>query len=63
MPFDDSTRYSTLHAEVVTLRAAQTGRDAELRALFEFLDQVGNERIEKPFAAKAVRERVDRFIK
>ena len=29
----------------------------------EFLEQVGNERIEKPFTPKTVREMVDRFIK
>jgi len=28
-----------------------------------FLDQVGNERIEKPFTPKAVREMVQRFLK
>ena len=32
-------------------------------AATEFLDQVGNERIDKPFTAKAVREMVERFLK
>ena len=49
--------------EGMPLEALQVGVPWNWRTTAEFLDQVGNERIEKPFTARAVRDLVQRFLK